>query len=106
MVHYLIKNLDHLLFRLGYAAMRISVSDAKGQLTDLIRRAEAGEEIILTRHGQPAVHLAPIKKALIDRAARRNLLEAVRTSGAAKAQAGESAARSQDFLYDKDGLPQ
>ena len=26
--------------------MHISVSDAKGQLTDLVRRAEAGDEII------------------------------------------------------------
>jgi hypothetical protein len=37
--------------------------------------------------------------------ARRKLLEAVRTAGAAKAGAGASAARSQDFLYDADGLP-
>ena len=35
----------------------------------------------------------------------RQLLDAVRASGAAKAQAGETAARSQDFLYDPDGLP-
>jgi prevent-host-death family protein len=32
--------------------MRVSVTDAKGQLTDLVRRAEAGDEVILTRHGQ------------------------------------------------------
>ncbi len=30
-------------------AMRISVSEAKGQLTELVRRAEAGDEVILTR---------------------------------------------------------
>ena len=35
--------------------MKISVTEAKGQLTELVRRAEAGEEIILTRHGQPQV---------------------------------------------------
>jgi prevent-host-death family protein len=35
--------------------MRISVTEAKGQLTDLVRRAEAGDEIILTRHGRSAV---------------------------------------------------
>jgi len=35
--------------------MKISVTEAKGQLTELIRRAEAGEEIILRRHGQPQV---------------------------------------------------
>ena len=84
--------------------MKISVTDAKGQLTDLVRRAEAGDEVILTRHGQPAVRLVPIKAAA-DPAFRRKLLESVRESGIAKAKAGESAARSQDFLYAEDGLP-
>jgi prevent-host-death family protein len=84
--------------------MHISVTQAKGRLTDLVRRAEEGDEIILTRHGQPAVRLVPVKPVR-DRKARRELLEAVRASGAAKASTGPSAARSQDFLYDKDGLP-
>jgi len=84
--------------------MHVSVTRAKGQLTDLVRRAEAGDEIILTRHGQPAVRLVPVKPVR-DRKARRELLEAVRRSGAAKATTGPSAARSQDFLYDEDGLP-
>ena len=84
--------------------MRISVTEAKGQLTDLVRRAEAGDEIILTRHGQAAVRLVPVK-AIPDRKARRKLLEAVRASGMANASPGPSAARSQDFLYDKRGLP-
>ena len=85
-------------------SMRISVSDAKGQLTELVRRAEAGDEVILTRHGHPAVRLMPMTPTA-DPRARRRLLQAVRTSAAAKASAGPSAARSQDFLYDKDGLP-
>jgi len=41
--------------------MRVSVSEAKAQLTELVRRAEAGDEIILTRHGQPVVALKPIR---------------------------------------------
>ena len=36
---------------------------------------------------------------------RHALLDAVRISGAANARKGPSAARSQDFLYYKDGLP-
>lgn len=84
--------------------MRISVSDAKGQLTELVRRAEAGDEVILTRHGHAAVRLVPVTAAP-DRKARRGLLEAVRARGAAKAATGPSAARSQDFLYGDDGLP-
>ncbi|MGH6904628.1 MAG: type II toxin-antitoxin system Phd/YefM family antitoxin [Geminicoccaceae bacterium] len=83
--------------------MRISVTAAKGQLTELVRRAEAGDEVILTRHGHPAVRLVPIRAS--DRKSRRALLEAVRASALAKAAAGPGAARSQDFLYGDDGLP-
>jgi prevent-host-death family protein len=84
--------------------MRISVSEAKGQLTELVRRAEAGDEIILTRHGHSAVRLVPVR-LVPKRKTRRQLLEALRVAGAAKARAGPSAARSQDFLYDDVGLP-
>lgn len=84
--------------------MHVSVSDAKGQLTDLVRRAEAGDEIILTRHGQAAVRLVPVRH-LSDGKARRKLLESVRKAGAAKASAGPDAAHSQDFLYGDDGMP-
>lgn len=85
--------------------MRISVSDAKGQLTELVRRAEAGDDVILTRHGRPAARLVAVKAKPLDRAARRKILEEVRASGRAKATPGPSAARSQDFLYGKYGLP-
>jgi len=85
--------------------MRISVTDAKGQLTDLVRRAEAGDEVILTRHGEAVVRLVPVR-SMSDPKARRKLLEAVRVSGAARAAPGPDAARSQDFLYGEDGLPE
>jgi prevent-host-death family protein len=84
--------------------MHISVTDAKGQLTELVRRAEAGDEVVLTRHGHAAVRLVPVKAAR-DRKSRTALLEAVRASGSAKAASGPIAARSQDFLYGDDGLP-
>jgi prevent-host-death family protein len=89
----------------GGAAMEVSVTEAKGQLTELVRRAEAGDEVILTRHGHPTVRLVPVK-TVPDRKSRRRLLEAARASGAAKAKAGPDAARSQDFLYGDDGLPE
>jgi prevent-host-death family protein len=84
--------------------MQISVSDAKAQLTELVRRAEGGDEVILTRHGQPAVRLVPVmaKPAALGR---RKLLEALNRAGARKATSGPDAARSQDFLYDEGGLP-
>ena len=85
--------------------MQVSVTDAKGQLTELVRRAEAGDEVILTRHGHAAVRLVPVKP-IPNRKGRRALLEAARAAGAAKAKAGPSAARSQDFLYNDHGLPE
>jgi len=84
--------------------MRVAVTNAKGRLTELIRRAEAGEEIVLTRHGQAVVRLVPVE-AVVAPEARGNLLEAIRSSGGAKARAGEGAARCQDFLFGPDGLP-
>lgn len=84
--------------------MKVAVTNAKGQLTELIHRAESGEEIVLTRHGRAVVRLVPVEAAVAP-AARKKLLEAVRASGAARARRGESAARSQDFLFGPDGLP-
>jgi prevent-host-death family protein len=85
-------------------AMQVSVTDAKAQLTDLVRRAEAGEDVVLTRHGHPAVRLVPVK-AKLDRVARRAILEEISASGAKHALPGPDAAHSQDFLYDEYGLP-
>lgn len=85
--------------------MQISVTEAKAQLTELVRRAEAGDEIVLTRHGLAAVRLVPIK-AVLDAKARRAVLDRVRHTARAKACPGPSAARSQDFLYGESGMPE
>ena len=37
--------------------MRVSVTEAKGQLTELVKRAEAGDEVILTRRGHEVARL-------------------------------------------------
>ena len=84
--------------------MRVSVTDAKAQLTELVRRAEAGEEVILTRHGQPAVKLVvatPATSGAARVALARKIMAAVPTT----ARGGTSAARSQDFLFDERGMP-
>ena len=87
-----------------YGAVQISVSEAKGQLTELVRRAEAGDEVLLTRHGKVIVRLAPVRP-LPNADARRAVIAAVRASTADMRTRGASAARSQDFLYGDDGLP-
>jgi hypothetical protein len=69
-----------------FAAMQVSATDAKGQLTEPVSHADAGDEVALDRQGRMA------------------LLKAALATGAAKAKAGPIAARSQDFLYGDDGL--
>ncbi|CCV06315.1 Prevent-host-death family protein [Mesorhizobium metallidurans STM 2683] len=39
--------------------MNISIAEAKAKLSELVSRAEAGEEIVLTRHGKVAARIAP-----------------------------------------------
>jgi prevent-host-death family protein len=85
--------------------MLVSVSDAKGQLTELVRRAEAGDEVVLTRHGKAVARLVPMSKRPTQQE-KRVLLETISRTAAAKVTPGADAARSQDFLYDDEtGLP-
>jgi prevent-host-death family protein len=85
--------------------MKIGVSAAKARLTDLVRRAEAGEEVVLTRNGRPLVRLVLVEAerdvAKID-ARIREIQRAVKAKGV-KFEGG--AARAADFLYDEFGLP-
>jgi prevent-host-death family protein len=85
--------------------VEIPVSEAKGQLTELVRRAEAGEDIILTRHGHPAARLTAVRPSLSPDK-RLALLDLLSDKAAAKASEGPGAAQSQDFLYNADGLPE
>ena len=84
--------------------MEISVTEAKAHLTDLVRRAEAGDEIVLTRHGKAAIRLVPVKAVPLPDA-KRSLIAAIRQSARHNATDGLDAARSQDFLYDEAGQP-
>jgi prevent-host-death family protein len=85
--------------------MNVPISEAKAHLTDLVRRAEAGDEIVLTRHGHPVVRLTPVQARPATAQERKALLERLRASGMRRVTEGPDAARSQDFLYDGDGLP-
>jgi len=85
--------------------MQLAITDAKARLTDLVRRAEAGEDIVLTRHGHAVARLVAVRPRTPakDRAAQ---IAAVRARAAAKVLPGASARQSQDFLYNEDGLPE
>ena len=84
--------------------MRISVTEAKGQLTDLVRRAEAGHEVVLTRHGHATVMLVPVQSRP-NATERSKVIAAIQAAVASRRTDDASAARSQDFLYDENGLP-
>lgn len=84
--------------------MHISLSEAKGRLTDLVRQAEAGQEVVLTRHGKPAARIVPMAPPSTG-AARARLIASLQLSAARNARRGADAEHSQDFLYGEDGLP-
>ena len=81
--------------------MQISVSDAKARLTELLRRAEEGEDIVLTRYGQPVARLAAQNWK-----ARLALIEEMRQEARTKAAIGRGGAPSWDFLFGADRLPE
>ena len=39
--------------------MDVSIVEAKNRLPELIRAVEAGEHVVITRHGKPVAQLAP-----------------------------------------------
>jgi prevent-host-death family protein len=90
--------------------MYISVTEAQGQLLDLIRRAEAGEEVLLTHEGRTVATLGAVAKsrkswAEMTPAERLDVIRDVVATAPPKPAHWPDAAHSQDFLYDDDGLP-
>lgn len=84
--------------------MRLAISEAKARLTDLVRKAEAGEDVVLTRHGREVARLVAVR-ARPSAKSRGEVITSARAHAGAKMIAGATAAKSQDFLYDDEGLP-
>ena len=53
--------------------IRANVHEAKSQLSKLIERAEAGEEVVIARNGKPVVRLTPIDKPSVQ-SSKRDIL--------------------------------
>lgn len=84
--------------------MQVSVTDAAGQLKELVYREEACDEVVHALHGQATVKLDPVRRQqTID--ARRKTIVQTQAAAPGKQASGPSAARSQDFLYGCDGMP-
>lgn len=57
--------------------MQVNIHTAKTTLSDLILRAEAGEDVVIARRGKPAVRLVPVVDGRRRRFGRFKSLEAV-----------------------------
>ena len=44
--------------------MRVGVLEAKNRLSELLEAAQRGEEVVITRRGEPVATLNPIRKSL------------------------------------------
>ncbi len=84
--------------------MLVCVTEAKSRLTELVRRAEAGEEIILTRYGHAVVKLVAVT-SISSSESRKLVIQKSRELAKATTRVGLSVARSQDDLYTDDGMP-
>ena len=40
----------------------VTLADAKARLSDLLTQVEAGEEVVITRRGQPVARLSQVEK--------------------------------------------
>ena len=87
--------------------MRISLNEAKDQLVELARRAQAGDEVVLTQVGGPNIRLVPEPpEPARNREGFLEVVAEIQRSAAAKLTSKFDAARSADFLYDEEtGLP-
>lgn len=59
------------------ATETVGLFEAKTHLSELIARAERGEEVIITRHNKPVAKLVPISAGDVDVAARREAIDAL-----------------------------
>ena len=44
----------------------VNVGEAKARLSYLIARAEAGEDVIIARHGVPAARIVPVERPIAE----------------------------------------
>ncbi len=40
----------------------VNLAQAKARLSELVDKVEAGEEVVITRHGRPVAHMRPVAR--------------------------------------------
>ena len=86
--------------------MRISVTEAKAQLTEVVRRAEAGEEIVSRATGRRAARLVPISGRAGPRSLGGRCSKPCANRRGSRRRRSTSAARVPGLVYGEDGLPE
>lgn len=54
-------------------SVMVNVYEAKTQLSDLLKQAEAGEDVVIARAGKPIVRLVPVERRTGKRPGRGSL---------------------------------
>ena len=67
----------------------VGLFEAKTHLSELIARAERGEEVIITRHNKPVAKLVPVAPPPADRGTRRQSVEALLRGARGRSLAGD-----------------
>ena len=62
----------------------IGLFEAKTHLSELIARAERGEEVVITRHNKPVARLMPMAAGAPDASARRDAVAALLQAAAGR----------------------
>lgn len=44
--------------------LTVTLAEAKAQLSELLNKVEAGEEVVVTRRGHPVAHIRPVHRQL------------------------------------------
>ena len=84
----------------------IAVSEAKAHLTALVRQAEGGEDVFLTRNGRRVARItAETSRRVLSSEERMAVIRKVQAMARGKFEPDFDAARSADFLYGDDGMP-
>lgn len=63
----------------------IGLFEAKTHLSELVARAERGEEVVITRHNRPVARLVPMPAGASDAATRRQAVNALLRSARGRA---------------------
>lgn len=82
----------------------IGLFEAKTHLSELVARAEAGEEVIITRHNKPVAKLVPIAEVSPELVARRRVaLEGLQAIGRDMAARGGPITREEILEWVSEG---